>query len=109
MRKFLLLLSAIFLLAPAIAQDRTIKGQVTDANGTPLEGVTVSVSGQKGVVTDADGTYSIKVPSNARQLTFSSVGYISQSFPLAGVTSLNVALTQDQTSMKEVVITAFGI
>ncbi len=59
------------------AQFSTIKGVVTDVDGKPIDGVTVSY-GKKGITTDAQGLYNLKVPGNTDiYLTFSHLSYIS--------------------------------
>ena len=51
-----------------------ISGKVTGTDKTPLQGVTVSVAGTKTqTITNADGIYSINVPSDATDLTFTYV------------------------------------
>jgi len=75
---FFTLHSSLFT-SPASAQDlREVKGRVV--NGTtskPLGGVLVSVAGIKGfsTLTEADGTYTLKVPASASVLSFSSPDY----------------------------------
>lgn len=56
------------------AQNITVKGTVSAADG-PIIGATVKVKGaQGGVVTDFDGNYTISAQSNAT-LVFSYVGF----------------------------------
>ena len=59
------------------AQDVTVKGTVTDsATGEPIPFASIQVQGtMKGCSTDADGLYTIVVPSDG-VLVFSSIGYI---------------------------------
>jgi hypothetical protein len=58
-----------------MAQQRTVTGKVTSTDGTPLVGASVLVVGHKsGVTTKSDGTFSINVPQNAKQLQISYVG-----------------------------------
>lgn len=62
----LTLASALVVSATALAQNRTVTGTVTDANGDPIVGATVKVEGQKnvGAVTTGDGRFSISVPAD---------------------------------------------
>ena len=66
-----LLLVALFVIGclQLMAQTRTIKGEVTDAqNGEALIGATVMVEGEKGgTVTDFDGNFSLQ-PRRSRYL-----------------------------------------
>ncbi|MBK8142921.1 MAG: carboxypeptidase regulatory-like domain-containing protein [Chitinophagaceae bacterium] len=68
MRKFLCMLMAFMLTAFSVfAQNKTVTGMVTDDKGAPIQGVSVTLKGTKtGVMTDADGSYRIEVPSTAK-------------------------------------------
>ncbi|HEY0771927.1 MAG TPA: carboxypeptidase-like regulatory domain-containing protein, partial [Sphingobacteriaceae bacterium] len=80
MRQFLLknCFAAVLLLASSMvwAQDRTITGTVTSTeDGSSLPGVNVMVKGTTpGVVTDADGRYTLSVPASGGTLVFSFIG-----------------------------------
>ncbi|HYX82303.1 MAG TPA: carboxypeptidase-like regulatory domain-containing protein, partial [Gemmatimonadales bacterium] len=59
-RLFLALLALVFVATPLLAQQRTITGKVTSEQGTPLNGVTVSVKGTATTTsTNNQGNYSI--------------------------------------------------
>ena len=75
-----LLLTCTLVIVPAYAQkDVTITGTVTNEDDMPLIQAAVVVTGtNKGVVTDLDGKYSITVPKTVKSLTFSYLGYVSQ-------------------------------
>src|SRR5690606_13514682 len=84
--------------------DVTVTGIVTDANGEPLPGVTISLPGTTvGTATDLGGRYSLAVPEGST-LVFSFIGFESQSIPVAGRTVINVALTEEMSSLDEVVV-----
>src|ERR1700760_3642355 len=70
MRKILSLMSMLVLLSIwAFAQQKTVTGKVTDAQGQPVPFATVRIKGSKaGVSADADGNFSIKVTANATLL-----------------------------------------
>jgi hypothetical protein len=73
-RLALLFLSMVFSLGFAIAQERTVTGTVTADQEGPLPGVNVTVQGTTtGVMTDANGKYSLKVPGPNAVLVFSSI------------------------------------
>lgn len=87
---------------------RTITGIVTDSHGDPLPGVTVQVVGrQGGVITDADGRYSIEAVPN-EQLRLQFVGMKSQTIAVGNATTLNVVMVEDIELLDEVTITAFA-
>lgn len=88
--------------------DVTIKGVVTDANGEPLPGVTISIPGTSiGTVTDIDGSYSMTVPENAT-LVFSFIGFEKQSVAIGGRSILNVTLNENVSALEEVVVIGYG-
>jgi iron complex outermembrane receptor protein len=76
MRSPLLLVFALAALLPA-ARAQVLTGHVTDADGAPLPGVNVVVSGlNQGTVTDADGRYVLRgLPADTLTVAFSFVGY----------------------------------
>ncbi|MDA6071780.1 SusC/RagA family TonB-linked outer membrane protein [Flavobacterium sp. AC] len=82
-----------------------IKGVVTDANGSPLPGATVSVKGTKNaVLTDFDGRFTIEVPSNSDKLVISYVGMESKEIGISN-TSPTIVLNDEGQNLKEVVVT----
>ncbi|MEO8238621.1 MAG: SusC/RagA family TonB-linked outer membrane protein [Flavobacterium sp.] len=87
--------------------DPVIKGKVTDQNGVPLPGATVTAKGTNTFVyTDFDGTFSIKIPVNCHQLVVSYVGMATKEVEAEG-TSLTIVLSELEQSLKEVVITGY--
>src|SRR5690606_27674990 len=59
-------------------QQRTITGRVTDEEGSPLEGVTVTVKATTmATTTDTDGRYKIAIPGDGHTLTYTIVGFES--------------------------------
>jgi len=82
MRKKLLMFFTIFLMicASALAQERTISGMITSAeDGSALPGVNVRVQGSSiGTISDAQGRYSIRVPSGFNTIEFSFIGMESR-------------------------------
>lgn len=93
----------------SVGQPRKIHGTVVDASGEPLIGVTVRVKNSKeGVVTDIDGNYSLTTKETAPTLEFSYIGYAPQTLVATGGT-LNVTLSEESSTLNEVVVTAMGI
>ena len=108
MKKLYLWLLLQLLCLSAMAQT-TVSGKVTDAKNEPIEGVTVLEKGtNNGAITSADGTYSIRVSSNAT-LFFSFIGYKSLEVNIANRTNVNVQLFESVSSLGDVVVTALGI
>ena len=78
-------------------------------DGSPLPGVSVVVEGtNRGVYTDFDGNYSIEA-SVGEVLIFSFVGMTTQKLSVATQTIINVEMTEDISTLDEVVVTALGI
>ncbi|HEY9006312.1 MAG TPA: SusC/RagA family TonB-linked outer membrane protein [Ohtaekwangia sp.] len=109
-RRSLLTVAAWILAVCAYAQT-SVTGRVTSGeDASPLPGVNILVKGTAiGTITDADGRYSISVPTADATLVFSFVGYISQEVALAGRTSADIVLASDATQLSEVVVTALGV
>jgi TonB-linked SusC/RagA family outer membrane protein len=99
------------LIGATYAQERRISGKVTAAeDDSPLPGVSVLVTGTtKGTTTDAEGNYSIEVPTSSNSLTFRFIGYVSQTLPIGNQATLSVVMTMDASELSEVVVTALGI
>lgn len=96
--------------APVIRDEDqiTVAGTVTDANGDPLPGVTVSVLGTTiGTATDLDGVYSLSVPDGST-LVFSFIGFQSQTVEVGGRSVIDVVMREDLTSLDEVVVVGYG-
>ncbi|MEO6729323.1 MAG: SusC/RagA family TonB-linked outer membrane protein [Candidatus Dojkabacteria bacterium] len=111
MKKLVQSLFVLLLIASAaIAQDKSITGKVTaKEDGLALPGVSVKVSGTNlGTQTDANGNYSISIPSNSKNLLFSYIGYSNQTVSIGTRTTVNVILESDSKQLGEVVVTALG-
>lgn len=95
--------------APAYAQEKTLKGKVTDAaDGTPLSGVTIRLkeNPSKGVLTSKEGTFSFSVPGTAKTLVVSFVGYDTKEVAING-DLLNIQLNSGK-SLNEIVVVGYG-
>jgi TonB-linked SusC/RagA family outer membrane protein len=90
------------------AQEIKVSGKVSDANtGEALAGVNVVVKGTAaGTITDIDGNYAVSTNSGSI-LLFSYVGYLTEEIT-ANQTTLNISLTEDVTSLEEVVISGLA-
>ena len=91
-----------------MAQTRTIKGEVTDAqNGEALIGATVMVEGEKGgTVTDFDGNFSLQVSSSAKKIKVSYIGYIDKVLSISD--KMKVKLESDSKALADVVVIGYG-
>jgi len=94
MKKTLVVLLFAIIGISVSAQDRTVTGKVTDTrDGTPLVAVSVTVKGSnKGTVTAADGTFTIKVSSTTTTLVISYLNYVTKEVLLDSKNIVNVGL-----------------
>ncbi|HLG39092.1 MAG TPA: SusC/RagA family TonB-linked outer membrane protein, partial [Chitinophagaceae bacterium] len=109
MRKLLALLTVVLLSAGQLFAQKTITGKVTDENGNPMANVSVLVkSTTTGTSTKSDGTYSLSVPSTAKQLVFSSVDMSPEEVNIGTQSVINVVLKTLEKVISEVVVVAYG-
>ena len=105
------LLSAVLLTVSmgVFAQKKvTIKGTVSTSEGESVIAAAVMQKGTtNGVVTDAEGRYTISVPEGST-LIFSSIGYKDLEVKLNGKTVVDVILEDDVTVLEESVAIGYG-
>ncbi len=109
MKQLLLIaLSALFCMGSLLSQ-QTVTGTVTDTDGEPLIGASVSVQGTTvGTITDLDGNFSIDVPEPESVIVISYTGYESQRVELEpGQTELRIELGADVRLIDEVLVTGY--
>ncbi len=105
--KILFLLVILLNASFAVAQNKTVKGKVTDETGSPLIGVTVSVKGAAtGTVTDSKGLYTINI-ANSKTIVFSFIGYETKQV-LANSNTINVSLNPTDQTLDDVIVVAYG-
>ncbi len=110
MKKLFLLLVAVLTIGLcASAQTRTVKGTVLDAtNDEPLIGASVTAHGTStGVATDANGAFTITVPSSVNKLTVSYVGYQTHHVDIASG-ELVIKLHPASNVLDQVIAVAYG-
>lgn len=92
------------------AQERRVSGTVTSKEeGTPLPGVSVSVTGTTvGTQTDSQGNYSLAVPIGATSLTFTYIGYTSITEVIGNGNTINAILGANSSELSEVVVTGYA-
>lgn len=104
------LLLVAFLCAAQItmAQTREVTGKVTDANGAPVNGASISIKNKRGGTSAApDGTFKISAEPNA-VLIISAVGYESKDVNIGKSTTVVIQLIVDTRALSEVVVTGTG-
>jgi TonB-linked SusC/RagA family outer membrane protein len=97
-----------FVFISAFAQV-TVTGNVQNAKGELLQGVTVSLKGsQIASGTNNKGQYSVNLPNDNGTLVFSYVGYVSQEIAVSGKRTINVILQENVASLQGVVVIGYG-
>ena len=87
---------------------KTIQGNVKDASGEPMIGVTISAGGSQGAVTDIDGKFTLSGVSPSTTLTVSYVGFKTQTLKVGNQNNLNIVLQEDNTTLDDVVVIGYG-
>ena len=91
-----------------LAQAIMVKGNVRDAAGKPIAGVSVTISGSnKGTITDERGDFSLQAAENA-SLVFSFNSYETKIVSVKGQSNLSVSLKAESASLNEVVVIGYG-
>ncbi len=102
---FWLLCSNLLLLA----QNKTVSGTVTEEDGTPLAGVTVTLQGatKTSATTNKDGKFSIQVPATGEQkLTLTHAGFVPKTIT-ASNEPVTVSLQKELQSLDDVVVIGY--
>jgi len=108
----LVLLGLALCVGTVAAQERQeIAGTVTSADdNSPLPGANVSVPGTTiGTATNAQGQYSLRIPTEADSLRFSFVGFDAQTVAIGGRTTIDVALVPSARQIEELVVVGYGV
>lgn len=108
MRRILLFQIILTLVSGSLfGQTAPVTGKVYGPDGSALPGVSVFIKGtSNGVVTDADGQYSIQAATGT--LVYSFIGYKTTEVAVEGRTSIDVTLEEDLTALDEVVVVGYG-
>lgn len=91
-------------------QQKEISGTVTDNEGMPLPGASITIKGTNiGTTTDFDGNFILTIKDDATTLIVSYIGFGTQEIPINNQKVFNVKLFSEASSLDEVVVTALGI
>ena len=108
MKKTLFMLLCLLCSIGAMAQKKTITGEVTDATGEAVIGASIVETGTtNGTVTDLDGNFTLSV-ANDGSIRVSFVGYQTQTLSVKGKSTFKIALKEDSEMLQEVVVTGYG-
>lgn len=91
------------------AQNKTITGTVRDAIDVVI-GASVTVKGDKsiGTITDMDGKFTLSVPTSAKELVVSFIGYEDQMLPIGNKTHFDITLKESSVMLEEVVAIGYA-
>ncbi len=108
------LLTLLLCIAGGVAYAQTISGRVADSANQPLPGATAYINEtSKGVFTDFDGNFSLKVTPGVYTLEVSFVGFLKQSRTIevaAGQdVSVNFVLEEDAVFIDDVIVVGYGV
>lgn len=104
----LLLIQTLVWQSSLFAQNKTIKGKVTDERGEGLPGASVIVKGStSGASTDNNGNYTISAATGST-LVVSYIGYINKEVVVGSSTTLNISLNSASNSLEQVVVVGYG-
>ena len=95
-----------------LSQQAVLKGIVSDSTGHPVESVSISISGlSRGTITDQNGIYSIKVPSDGSEylVLYSHVGFKTQKLTIKcdqPEITINVILSEEVKGIGEITVSS---
>ena len=93
----------------AAARQNVVKGKVTDENGLPIPGASITMKGAAtGTVTDANGAYTIAVPEAGGIMVVTFIGYATQEIAINNRKQIDIGLKPDVKALNEVVVVAYG-
>ena len=91
------------------AGSKSVSGIVKNAGGEPLQGVSVAVKGAAtATTTDAEGKFTISLPSSKNVLVFSYVGMAPKEQMVGNNTIVNISLSSDAANLQDVVVVGYG-
>lgn len=106
-RTLTLILFFLVGIAHVFAQNTTLKGTVSDEVGV-LPGVSILIKENKNsTMTDQNGNFQISV-SNGQTLTFSAIGFETQTIKFAGQQNIKIILKSVALSLNETVVVGYA-
>ena len=109
MKRLIILIFSFFNIMMAMAQEARISGTVNDAMGPVMMCNIVEIDGNNRIVssaqTDFNGNFAMTIKNTKNKLRVSYVGMKTQVLSIGTRTKFNITL-QDQTTLKEVTVTA---
>ena len=87
---------------------KTVTGNVKDASGDPMIGITVSLDGKPVAVTDLDGNFTVQNAKSSSVIKLSYVGYLDQQFTVGNKNQFYLTMKEDPKALEEVVVVGYG-
>ena len=88
---------------------KTVTGQVKDDSGEPLIGVSVSLGGGRGTITDFDGNFELSGVKEDDVLHISYVGFQDVQLPVRGKNRFDVKMKSADEVLDEIVVIGYGV
>ncbi|MDO4496562.1 MAG: TonB-dependent receptor [Bacteroidales bacterium] len=109
-RRLLSLTIATWAVCATAWADVVVKGTVVDSQGESVIGASVVLKSDRttGIVTDFDGNFELKVPSENAVLVISYVGMKPVEIKAVSGKRINVTLEEDSEVLEDVVVVGFG-
>jgi hypothetical protein len=86
-----------------------VSGRIIDSGNQPIIGATIIIEGTTiGTISDENGNYSITLPAPNSRISFSFIGFTTQTLTPTGST-LNVVLNESNIELNDVVVMGYGI
>ena len=100
----------VFLIPGLLAQENFISGRIiSSADGIGLPGVNILEKGTtNGTTSDTKGDYRLKLINAQSILVFSYIGYKTEEATVAGNSVLDIAMTEEITSLEAVQVVGYG-
>jgi TonB-dependent starch-binding outer membrane protein SusC len=100
---------AFLLLSMAAMAQNVVTGKVTNTDGTPAAGVTVTIKGTKvATKTGADGVYKLNAPSKTGTLIFTSTEFVKREAPISASSATDISLVKNTQELTGVVVIGYG-
>lgn len=108
--RFLCLLIILCSTSVLAQNNRTIKGVIIDDQQSPVAGATVVLKGNTsvGTITDANGRFSLNIPSDAQTLVVSFIGMEKQEVAISDKEEVKISLKSSATQLTDVVVVGYG-
>ena len=111
LQRLCFLLFAFIMLTNSVhaQQKQIVKGTVVDDKRLPLIGASITVKGTNvKTLTNSNGEFSIAVPEGKEILVVAYVGMVNKEVSVAGKTTVQVAMSDDDKALNEIIVVGYG-